>query len=74
MSSLGRLLILAGLFLLLAGTGLLLGTRLHIPLGRLPGDIVIVRGGFRFFFPVTSLIVVSALFSVLAYIVRRWLH
>ena len=48
--SMGRLLIGAGLVLVLIGLLLLLGGK--IPgLGRIPGDIIIRRGNFTFYFP-----------------------
>ena len=42
-----------------------------VPLGRLPGDIVIVRENFRFFFPLTSCIVVSVLLTILFWLFRK---
>lgn len=42
-----------------------------IPFGRLPGDIVIERENFRFYFPVTTMIVVSVVLSLLAWLFRR---
>lgn len=43
----------------------------HIPFGRLPGDIVIERENVKFFFPVTSMILASALLSFLAWLFNR---
>jgi len=43
----------------------------HIPSGRLPGDIVIERENTRFFFPITSMILISALLSFLAWLFNR---
>ena len=43
----------------------------HVPLFRLPGDIVIERPGFRFFFPITTMLLISALISLAAWILRR---
>ena len=43
----------------------------RLPLGRLPGDIVIARPGFRFYFPLTTMILVSLLVSLLLRIFRR---
>ncbi|HKK06751.1 MAG TPA: DUF2905 domain-containing protein [Gammaproteobacteria bacterium] len=40
-------------------------------LGRLPGDIVIERDNFRFYFPITTSILVSVLISILLMIFRR---
>ncbi|HTV52135.1 MAG TPA: DUF2905 domain-containing protein [Steroidobacteraceae bacterium] len=43
----------------------------HLPLFRLPGDIVIDRPGFRFFFPLTTMLLLSVVLSVLAWLTRR---
>jgi len=40
-------------------------------LGRLPGDIVIERENFRFFFPITSMIVVSLALSLIFWLFRK---
>ena len=40
-------------------------------LGRLPGDIVIERDNFRFYFPVTTSIIVSLVLSLLLWLFRR---
>jgi len=40
-------------------------------LGRLPGDIRIERDGFVFYFPITSMLLVSALFSLILTLLRR---
>jgi hypothetical protein len=42
-----------------------------LPLGRLPGDIVVDRPGFKFFFPVTTMILVSLVLSLLMWLFRR---
>jgi len=50
-----KTLIILGLVLLLVGLAWpWLGP---LPLGRLPGDIVIVRENFRFYFPITTMII-----------------
>jgi len=51
--------------------GLLWPLLRHLPLGRLPGDIMIEKENFRLYFPVTSSIVVSLLLSLLFYFFRR---
>jgi hypothetical protein len=63
----GRLLVLLGLAL--AGLGLLV--MLGLPLGRLPGDIVIRRGNSTFYLPITTSIVVSVLLTLLLALLRR---
>jgi hypothetical protein len=62
-----KLLIALGLMLLAAG--LLWPVIAKLGLGRLPGDIIIRREGFSFYFPVTTMIIVSI---VLTLIVRFW--
>jgi len=64
-----RLLIFAGLILLLLG--LLWPWLARLPLFHLPGDIVIERGNFRFYVPITTSIVISLLLSILLWFLRR---
>ena len=42
-----------------------------IGLFRLPGDIVIERENFRLYFPITSMIILSVVFSLLLWLFRR---
>lgn len=60
-------LITIGIVLLVAG--LLWPVLSKLGLGRLPGDIVIKREGFSFYFPITTMIIVSI---VLTLIFRFW--
>lgn len=63
------LLIITGVLMALIGLGWLLA--LSIPwLGRLPGDVVVERENFRFYFPLTTCILLSLLFTVLMGIIR----
>jgi uncharacterized membrane protein required for colicin V production len=62
-----RLLITLGA-LLIAG-GLLI--QFGVPLGRLPGDIVIRRGNSAFYFPIVTCIVVSVVLSIVGALLRR---
>ena len=66
----GRLLATAGVVLLVAGVGLMLGPRLPW-LGRLPGDILIERPGFRLYFPLATCILLSLLVSGVLWLLRR---
>ncbi|MDR5697708.1 MAG: DUF2905 domain-containing protein [Armatimonadota bacterium] len=63
MSDLGRALILFGVVLVIVGTVLILFPRLGLP--RLPGDILIRRDGFTFYFPIVTSIVVSLILTLL---------
>ena len=65
-----RLLVILGSLLILAGLAWPVLRR--VPLFRLPGDIVIDRPGFKFFFPLTTMLLVSAVLSLLAWLLRRW--
>ena len=64
-----RALILIGLAVVIVG--LTCPWLSKLPLGRLPGDIVIDRPGFRFFFPLTTGILISLVLSVLAWLFRK---
>ncbi len=69
-SGLGKLLVLLGVVLVVLGLVLQLSGR--IPwLGRLPGDIVIRREHFTFYFPLTTGIVISIVLSLLVWLLRR---
>ena len=67
---LGRVLIVAGLFL--AGVGLLLSLGGKIPgLGRLPGDIVVERGNFRLYVPLATSFLLSVILTGVLRLLRR---
>jgi hypothetical protein len=70
MGDLGRLLMILGGVLLLLGALFTLGGRLPW-LGRLPGDIVIERENFRFYFPLATSIIISIVLSLIAMLFRR---
>lgn len=64
-----KFLIIIGLVLL--GAGLAWPWLRRLPLGRLPGDIHVVREGFSFSFPIVSCIVVSIVISLILWFLRR---
>jgi len=64
-----RLLIILGTTLVVAG--LTWPWLRRMPLFHLPGDIVIDRPGFKFFFPITTLLLISAVVSLLSWLFRR---
>jgi hypothetical protein len=64
-----RTLIVIGGVLLLVGLLWKPLTALH--LFRLPGDFVIDRPGFRFYFPLTSMVLISAVVSLILWLLRR---
>jgi hypothetical protein len=64
-----RSLIVLGLLIALVGVAWPWVSKL--PIGRLPGDIMIDRPGFRFFFPLTTMIIISVVISLILMIFRK---
>jgi hypothetical protein len=64
-----RLLIFAGTLIVLAGIAWPWLSRL--PLGQLPGDLVIERPGFRVYFPLMTMVLVSLVLSLILWLFRR---
>ena len=61
------MLVLIGLGI--AGVGLIM--MLGVPFGRLPGDIVVRRGNFSFYFPLATSIILSIVLTLLFALFRR---
>lgn len=70
MNGIGRTLMLTGLLLMAIGAIISLSARLPW-LGKLPGDIYLKKENFSFYFPLTTCILVSALFSLVLWLLRR---
>jgi len=64
-----RLLVALGALLIVVG--LAWPWIVKLGLGRLPGDIVIERDNFRFYFPITTMIIVSMVLSLLFWLFRK---
>ncbi len=60
---------LVGFGLLIAAGGMLVWW--GVPLGRLPGDIVVRRGAFSFYLPITTSVIVSIVLTIVIAIFRR---
>jgi membrane protein implicated in regulation of membrane protease activity len=71
MNGAGKWLIVGGVALIVLGA--LVQSGLLAWFGRLPGDVRIERPGFTFYFPLTTMIVVSAVLSLVIQVVRRLL-
>jgi Protein of unknown function (DUF2905) len=70
MTDMGKWLIFFGL--MIAVVGVILSFAGKIPwLGRLPGDIYIKRENFSFYFPLATCIIVSALISLILWLIRK---
>jgi hypothetical protein len=66
----GRLIINAGILLVVVGLIIILGERVGIRLGRLPGDIRIEGRGGGFYFPIVTCLLLSAILSAIAWLFR----
>ena len=67
MSQLGKVLVLVGGLLTGIGLVLLLVGRID-PWGRLPGDIVVERKNFTFYFPIVTCLLLSAVLSLILWL------
>ena len=64
-----RFLIVLGVTILVLG--LLWPYLSRMGLGRLPGDIIVKRDNFTFYFPLTTCLVISVLFSLILWLLNR---
>lgn len=68
--SLGKILILIGIFIVVMGILFLVGDK--IPwLGKLPGDIYIKKEKFTIYFPIVTSILISLLLSLIIYFIKK---
>ena len=65
-----KLLIILGI--VLVAIGLAWPWLSHLPLGRLPGDIIIERENFKFYFPITTMILISVVLSLIVWLFRHF--
>ena len=69
----GKYILLIGLAVILIGAIIyFFHDRLHW-IGRLPGDIRVEKENFRFYFPITTMIIVSVLLTIIIRLVRKFL-
>ena len=66
----GKVLVLVGIFIVVSGLFLVFWNRIPL-LGKLPGDIFIQKGGFQFFFPIVTCLVISALLTIVINVIIR---
>jgi Protein of unknown function (DUF2905) len=68
----GKVLVALGGLLVAAGVVVMLLGKSHVPLGRLPGDIVYKGKNTVFYFPLATSILLSVVLSLLLYLVSRF--
>lgn len=71
MADLGRMLLLLGGIVVAIGALLLVAGRFHLPMGRLPGDIVYRGKNTTFYFPLATSIVLSIVISLILWLLNR---
>ena len=72
MNELGKLLIVLGFVLVVAGLIFVFLGRTHLPIGRLPGDIVYRGKNTTFYFPLATSILLSVVLSLVLYVISRF--
>ena len=72
MSELGKILIVLGAVLAVAGILLFFMGRTNLPLGRLPGDMVYRGKNTTVYFPLATSIVLSVVLSIVFYLIGRF--
>ena len=70
MQQIGKLLVIAGLVLLAIGLVLYITGKIPF-LGKLPGDLVIRRRNFTFYFPLTTCLLISGILSLIFFILSK---
>jgi hypothetical protein len=71
MVELGKLLLLLGGVIIVIGVVLLFAGRLHLPVGRLPGDFVYRGKNTVFYFPLGTSILLSIILSLIFWLFSR---
>ena len=73
LEGIGKTLIIVGI--VIAGLGLVLAFGGRIPLlGKLPGDILIRKDGISFYFPIVTLLLLSALLTLIINLISRFIR
>ncbi|MBU0579994.1 MAG: DUF2905 domain-containing protein [Candidatus Margulisbacteria bacterium] len=64
MQDMGKMLIIFGVILIIVGGALIIGPKIPF-LGRLPGDIYIKKDNFTFIFPITTMVLLSVILTII---------
>jgi len=65
-----KFLIITGIILVITGVIIHFLPKLPFP-GKLPGDIVIDRGNFKMYFPITTSILISVIISLILFLINK---
>lgn len=72
MTELGKLLLVLGGVIMAIGLALIFAGRFHLPLGRLPGDIVYRGKNTVVYFPLATSIILSVVLTLVFWLISRW--
>lgn len=70
MPAIGKMLIILGIILIIVGLGFLFGDKIPF-IGKLPGDILIKKERFSFYFPITTSFIISIILTILFSLFRK---
>jgi hypothetical protein len=70
LSAFGKILIGLGIIMIVIGGLFVIGGKIPF-IGRLPGDIAIQKKNFSFYFPITTCIIISVIFSLIMWLLGR---
>ena len=71
MNDVAKILVVIGLGIAGLGALIWLAGKAGLPLGRLPGDIRIDRDNFKFYFPLTTCILISLVLTLVMWLLRK---
>lgn len=71
MEQIGKFIVLTGVVLVVVGLLMMFAQKLPLGLGRLPGDIVIKRDNFTFYFPLATSILLSIILTLILNLLFR---
>jgi uncharacterized membrane protein len=73
-SDTGKWIIIIGVLIILAGVIIYFFHDKLNWIGRLPGDIRFEKDNFRFYFPITTMIIFSVVITVILTVIKKFLH
>jgi hypothetical protein len=73
MQQAGKLLIITGIIIIIAGLIIYFAGNKFSWIGHLPGDIRIVRDNLKVYFPITTMLILSIVISLILYLIRKLL-
>jgi len=70
MPAIGKMFIILGILLIIVGIAFMLGDKIPF-IGKMPGDIMIKKERFSFYFPITTSIIISIILTILFSLFRK---